>query len=118
MRTACRVDGLVLAGAIVLFVSSGCRSKPDPIQVHGTRIAVENQTSGEWRDVEVWVNHHYRATAKTLAAGGRLDIPVRLLVTGFGQPFDPVRQRVSGIEVTARSAAGDVRLVWGEGRKR
>jgi hypothetical protein len=113
-----RAGRAAIAGAIVFAASTGCKGKLDPIQVHGTRIAVENQTSSEWRDVEVWVNHHYRATAKTVAAGGRLDIPVRLLVTGFGQPFDPVRQRVSGIEVTARSADGDVRLVWGEGRKR
>jgi hypothetical protein len=107
-----------IAVAIALATWISCASRPDPIQVQGHRIAIENQSTSDWRDVEVWVNHHYRATAKHVAAGGRFDIPLRLLVTGFGQPFDPARQRVSGIEVTARSNAGDVRLVWGEGRKR
>jgi hypothetical protein len=107
-----------LAGVITIAAVAACVPKPDPIQVHGNRIAVQNQTSSDWREVEVWVNDHYRATAKTVLAGGRLDIPLRNLVAGFGQRFDPVRQPVSGIEVTAESADGAVKLVWGQGRKR
>ncbi|MBI2835844.1 MAG: hypothetical protein HYX76_15605 [Acidobacteria bacterium] len=57
-------------------------------------------------------------TAPALAAEGRLDVPLGAFVAGFGQRFDPRRQKVTGVEVTAESASGPVRLTWGAGRRR
>jgi hypothetical protein len=106
----------VHAGLIVLAcAAAACEQERDPIQVDGTIVTVVNQTPNDWQSVEVWVNDHYRATAKSVPAGGRLDIPLRNLVTGFGQRYDPLRQQVSGVEVTA---LGGIRLVWGHGRRR
>jgi hypothetical protein len=40
-------------------------------------------------------------------------------VAGFGQRFDPVRQAVQGVEVTASTTDGaPVKLVLGKGRRR
>lgn len=82
-------------------------------------MSVENQTGERWTDIEVWMNDHYRVTARGLEPGGRLVVPLDAFVAGFGQRFDRRRQAVFGIEVTARAASGrDVRLVWGKGRRR
>jgi hypothetical protein len=107
-----------LACVVIALAAPACGEERDPIQVEGAIVTVTNSSSDEWQDVEVWVNDHYRATADSVPAGGRLDVPLRNMVTGFGQRYDPRRQPVSGIEVTARSTGGDVRLVWGAGRRR
>ena len=78
---------------------------------------VENQTNHEWTDVEIWVNDHYRVTRPRIDAGERFQAPLEAFVAGFGQRFDTARQSVRGVEVTAKSSDGDVRLVWGEGRR-
>jgi len=65
------------------------------------------------------VNDHYRVTAATLAARGRLVVPLSSFVAGFGQRFDRARAAVHGVEVTAKTAGGEpVRLTWGRGRRR
>jgi hypothetical protein len=82
-------------------------------------VIVENQTAVEWRQVEIWVNDHYRVTASSIAAGSSLSAPLDAFVAGFGQRFDPRRQGVTGIEVTAIDTENKaVKLVWGKGRRR
>lgn len=96
-----------------------CRPAPDPIVIERGRIVVHNQSRGEWSDVEIWVNDHYRVTKATLGPHERFIMPLDVFVAGYGQRFDPRRQQVSGVEVTARDAGGrPVRLVWGAGRRR
>jgi len=90
-----------------------------PILVGEGRVTVHNRTASAWTDIEVWVNDHYRVTARRLEPGGRLEVPLGNFVAGFGQRFDARRQVVFGVEVTARDAKGrGVRLVWGKGRRR
>ncbi len=106
---------VLLAGALV----TGCAERRPAIVMQATTVSVENQTGERWTDVEVWMNDHYRVTARALEPGGRLVVPLDAFVAGFGQRFDRRRQAVFGIEVTARAASGrDVRLVWGKGRRR
>lgn len=105
--------------ALVVVVLSACRAPIEPIVVRAERVVVTNTTADSWRDVEVWVNDHYRVTAATLAPGGVFDAPLSSFVAGFGQRFDVSRQPVRGVEVTARTADGAaMTLVWGEGRRR
>jgi hypothetical protein len=111
--------GALAALFAVLLASGACSETREPIVVHRTTVVVENQSGADWTSVEVWVNDHYRVTTQSLAAGGRLDVPLTTLVAGYGQRFDPRRYRVFGVEVTAKTPAGDpVRLTWGKGRRR
>lgn len=81
-------------------------------------LTVQNLTRDDWVAVEIWLNDHYRVTKAAMPAGERFSVPLDTFVAGFGQRFNPARQLVQGIEVTASTAAGTpVRLVWGEGRK-
>ena len=77
-------------------------------------LTLENQTSKEWRDVLITVNDHFRGGTPKLAAGGRLNAPLRDFQTGFGQKFDRGRMSVFKVVVTAKEPDGkDVRLEWG-----
>lgn len=104
---------------VVIACAAACRPPLEPIVVQAGRIVVTNTSDESWRDVEVWLNDHYRVTTATLEPHGVLDAPLANFVAGFGQRFDVARQPVRGIEVTARTAGGvEVRHVWGEGRRR
>jgi len=113
---------LALACAVLCTLLAPACSQPlDPLIVSITerRIIVTNTSDEEWRDIEVWVNHHYRAVAQSLGPKGRMTAPLGSFVAGFGQRFDPAKQAVVGVEVTATTASGKpVKLTWGEGRKR
>ena len=98
--------------AISLLV--GCRGKPEPIRVNGGRLVVENQTRQEWREVVVTVNSYYRGGSSSLAPGGRLETALANFTTGLGQRFDTNRERVSRVEVRAKTASGEpVAIDWG-----
>ena len=99
--------------------TDGWNAGTNPAKPGRYLVTIENQTSADWSDVEVWLNDHYRVTAASLGAKGRLEASLNVFVAGFGQRFDHRRQYVFGLEVTARSARGaPVKLVWGKGRRR
>ena len=104
----------------LLPASSACSQSGRPvITTQESTVTVENQTAENWTNLEVWLNDHYRVTARTLDAGGRLTVPLDAFVAGYGQRFDRRRQTPFGIEVTARTSSGrEVTFVWGKGRRR
>jgi hypothetical protein len=122
MPGACTYDGgmvsRVSAAAALLVLAIGgsaCKPPPAPISVHSDRLTVLNSTREPWRDVRVLVNHHFGGGSDLLQPGGRLDVPLGRLQTGFGQRFDRSRQAVTRVEVTATTASGGpVRLLWPE----
>lgn len=112
--------GLVAAAAALSASAAGCRApEPPPITIGDRAITVENRTADAWQNVEVWVNDHYRVTKPRMAPMERFAIPMSAFVAGFGQRYDPGRQILKGVEVTATTADGrPVTLVWGTGRRR
>lgn len=105
--------------AFACALATRCDEERPAILIQETSISVENQSGEPWSDIEVWLNDHYRVTARTLEPGGRLVVPLDVFVAGYGQRFDRRRQAPFGIEVTARAASGEaVTLVWGKGRRR
>ena len=112
--------GCCASVAVATIAVSACRKPPpEPITFQDRAIVVENQTTGEWQNVEVWLNDHYRVTKSRMLPGERFAIPLNAFVAGFGQRFDPARQPFRGVEVTAAAPGGrPVKLVWGTGRRR
>jgi hypothetical protein len=93
----------VLAGV----ATAGCTSEPpDPLRIEERIVTVENQTDQDWTNVEVWVNRYFRAAVSTVAAGSRLQIPLSVFVSGYGQRFDLNRMEVNDLRLSARTAAG------------
>jgi hypothetical protein len=114
--------GRLLAGVLVIGALTGVlacnKEEPNPVRVGTDRVTVINVTGTAWRNVDVWLNDHYRAQARDLAPGQRLEIPLSVFVAGFGQRFDSKKQIPSGIEVDAVAADGSpVKVVWGKGRR-
>jgi hypothetical protein len=119
MSRRCRVACVTAAVLLGSALAPACREVPDPIQVDGGQLVVQNQTAQEWSSIEIWVNNHYRVQYPRLRAGQRLIVPFDTFVSGWGQRFDRRKQYAQGIELTAKSSDGrDVRLVWGKGRIR
>ncbi len=111
---------VVMALVGYLFFPRACSEvEKQPIIVQADRITIMNMTGTAWSGVEVWLNDHYRGQVAGLAVGQRLDIPIRRIVAGRGQNFDPAKQAPYGVEVTATGATGEpVRITWGKGRRR
>ena len=100
----------------LVVVLAGCgREQEPPIRLNGSWLIVENQSKMEWRDVSVTVNAYYKGVAPRVAPGGRLEAPLNGFVTGFGQRFNPAREKVWRVEVRATDASGKpVALDWDE----
>ena len=111
------VRELVLTG--ILVAAAACSTPRDPIVVDGGNITIENLTQRDWRNVKVTVNYHFSGGTPELKAGGRMMAPAGQFQTAFGQKFDPGRQSVFKVEVTATDTEGKpVSLVWGHDQKR
>ena len=108
--------GVCLAAIVIAaLLVPACSAPRDPIIVDEGMLVLENQTSSEWRNVRITVNHHFRGGVPVLAAGGRMNAPLTQFETGFGQRFDRWRMSVFKVEVTATDAAGKpVTLNWGK----
>ncbi|MCU0248644.1 MAG: hypothetical protein MUE61_00405 [Vicinamibacterales bacterium] len=123
MRGAWRRGGAAVGCVVALaagLAGPACRRiPPEPITFTDRAVVVENLTTDEWQNVEVWLNDHYRVTKSRMPPGERFSIPFSAFVAGFGQRFDAARQPIRGIEVAAAAPGGRaVKLVWGTGRRR
>src|SRR5918993_6004428 len=88
-------------------VAAGCSSPAaPPIQLQRNLLTVDNRTSREWLDVEIWINQQYRLTVPRIAARSRFTATLDVFVAGFGQRFDVRRQRIDDLRLKAREADG------------
>src|SRR5262245_41573411 len=93
---------LLAALAVVVVATARCGEiPPDPLQIERGVLTVDNRTKREWKTVEIWVNQSFRATAPSLAAGGRLQVPLNAFVSGYAQRFDAKRLTVRDVKLTA-----------------
>jgi hypothetical protein len=111
------VAALLVASLLLVAACQG--DERQPIIVSAGRVSVTNLTDTAWTDVEVWLNDYYRAQARDLGAGQRLDVPMDVFIAGYGQRFNPKKGAPYGVQVTAKDANGKpVRLTWGKARWR
>ena len=88
-------------------LATGCSSPVSrPIQVQRNLLTVDNQTSRDWLDVEIWINRQYRITVARIAARSRFTATLDVFVAGFGQRFDVRRQRIDDLRLKGREADG------------
>ena len=88
-------------------LAAGCvQLPPDALTIEGNRLTVDNRTSREWSNVEVWLNTYYRITAKSIPPGGRLQAPLDMFVAGLGQRFDFRHAQIHTLRLTARLPDG------------
>jgi hypothetical protein len=102
------------AAAVCALLASGCSGRQPPaIQVERNLVVVDNRTSGDWLQVEIWINRQYRVTAPRIAARSRFTAPLDVFVAGFGQRFDRRKQRIDDLRLKAKASdGGAVEIVY------
>ena len=94
-------------GLIVAAIAAGCSDRPkDPMTLEGNRLTVDNRTSHDWSNVEIWLNTHYRVTTPSIPASGRFQVYLDSFVAGFGQRFDWRRQQIVDLRLVAKQPDG------------
>jgi hypothetical protein len=69
-------------------------------------LTVDNQSSQDWNEVQIYLNTYYRVTASKIRAGSRLQAPLDVFVAGFGQRFDFHRMQIHSLKLTAKLPDG------------
>jgi hypothetical protein len=91
-----------------LSLAGSCAKPPaEPLRLEGNMLTVDNRTSSDWTQVEIWLNTYYRVTTAAIPAGGRFQAPLDVFVAGFGQRFDFHRMQVRELRFTAKLPGGE-----------
>jgi hypothetical protein len=89
----------LLAAAAISF---GCGKPPiEPLKLDGNMLTVDNQSSSEWKNVEIWLNTYYRLKTDSIAANSRFQAPLDAFVAGFGQRFEFRRMQITDLRLNA-----------------
>jgi hypothetical protein len=93
---------------LCLALLGSCAKPPlEPLRLDGNMLTVDNRTSRDWMQVEIWLNTYYRLTTAAIPAGGRFQAPLDVFVAGFGQRFDFHRMQVRDLRLTAKLPGGE-----------
>lgn len=98
-----RVLAALLAPLALLLAIAACRSEPpiEPLKLDGNLLTIDNRTSDEWKNVEVWLNRNHSVRMASIPAGGRQQVPLDAFVAGFGQRFDFHRTQITDLRLKA-----------------
>jgi len=99
---------VAVLGMTALCTATAACSKPspEPIQLERNLITVDNRSSRDWNNVEIWLNTYYRMTTASIPAGGRFQAPLDAFVAGFGQRFDFRKMQIVDVRLVAKLADG------------
>ena len=90
-----------------MLAVAACRSVPEePLKLDGNMLTVDNRTSQEWKQVEIWLNTYYRVTADSIPPNGRFQTSLDNFVAGFGQRFQFRRMQIHDLRLTAKLPDG------------
>src|SRR6185295_15972121 len=94
-----RTLALVLAAATFTFA---CGKPPtEPLKLDGNTLIVDNRSSDEWRNVEIWLNTYYRLTKPSILPKERFQASLDNFVAGYGQRFEFRRMQVRDLRLVA-----------------
>jgi hypothetical protein len=99
-----------VAAALLSVAAGRCSGPagppPDPMQLDGNQLTVDNRTSQDWTSVEIWLNRTFRLTTSSIRAGSRFQAPLDGFVSGYFQRFDVRRMPVRDLTLTAKLPDG------------
>jgi hypothetical protein len=98
--------------SMMIVALAGCVDiPPDPLQLDRSMLTVNNHTSSDWNNVEIWINRYYRVTVPTIAAQGRFQVPLDAFVSGYSQRFDIHKAVIKDLQLTAKQTDGTPVLI-------
>jgi hypothetical protein len=102
-----RGRSFVLCAALTLSAGPGC-SPParEALTLERNRLTVHNGSSDEWQNVEIWLNHYFRAPVRAIPAGGSFVVNLDQFVDGYGRRFDYNRMQITDVRVRAQEPGG------------
>jgi hypothetical protein len=101
MPRALAYGALLMATLSVAAAACAPRPLPDPMQLDGGILFVDNRSSDEWKDVEIWLNTYYRVTTRSVPAHTRMQAPLDQFIAGFGQRFNHRKTMIRDLRLTA-----------------
>jgi hypothetical protein len=106
MRGVTPIVPVLLAASLV--AESGCASQrpTDPLQLDRNLLTVDNRTSEDWSNVEIWLNSYFRITTPSIPAKSRFQAPLDTFVAGFGQRFNFHSMQVKDLRLIAKLPDG------------
>ena len=98
----------VLATVALAIAIAACRDRPpiEPLQLTGNLLTINNRSADEWTGVEVRLNLNHTVRMPSIAAGGRVQVPLDAFVAGFGQRFNYRRTQITDLRLTAKLPDG------------
>ena len=103
---------LFIALAIAIGALAGCVDvPPDPLQLDRGTLTVDNHSSTDWNNVEIWINRYYRVAVPTIAARSRFQVPLDSFVSGYSQRFDIRKAVIRDLRLTAKQPDGTPVLI-------
>src|ERR1700704_3249549 len=97
-----------LAALFGIIAVAGCsRTVAEPLQLDRGMLTVDNHSASEWTNVEIWVNQYFRATAPSIAARGRFQVPLNAFVSGYGRRFDFAHMQIRDVRLSAKTPTGE-----------
>jgi hypothetical protein len=96
-----------IAAGLLSVATVGCSGPPpDPLQLEGNRLTVDNRTAQNWLNVEIWLNRSFRVTTASIPAGGRFQAPLDGFVSGYFQRFDVRHMPIHDLTLSAKQPDG------------
>ena len=93
--------------ALAMVASAACvDTPPDPLQLDGGMLTVDNRTSSDWQDVEIWINRYFRVAVPKIAAKSRFQVPLNSFVSGYAQRFDIRHAVIKDLRLAAKQPDG------------
>ena len=96
-------------GLLVLVLAlASCRNTPpiEPLELDRNMLTVNNRSTQDWQAVEIRLNRNHTVRIPSLAAGGRLQVPLDAFVAGFGQRFDYRRTQITDLRLNGKLPDG------------
>jgi hypothetical protein len=110
-------QALFVALALAFVALAGCTDiPPDPLQLDRNTLTVDNHTSSDWNNVEIWINRYYRVAVPTIAARSRFQVPLDSFVSGYSLRFDIHKAVIKDLQLTAKQPDGTPVLIKREPR--
>jgi hypothetical protein len=95
-----------LGASLSLTASCGKTQEPDPLQLQGSRLTINNRTKDDWKDVQVVINRQYRIAAPAVVSGQRFDVSLDAFLDVYGNHFYYQRQQIRDVHLMAKTPGG------------
>jgi hypothetical protein len=94
-------EAVILVSVLGALCAACGKPTIDPLKLEGNMLTITNQSSNDWRSVQIRLNTYFRVDAASLPSRGVLRVPLDTFAAGFGQRFNFHRMQIRDLRLTA-----------------